>query len=359
MLGMLAWNFRLPSGFTGLLGFGEDSPRQTISEVAELEHYVKPGSGGYDGQFYVQLAMDPSLRHEEFEDAIDAPAYRSRRILMPATAWLLGLGKPAWIIHVYSLLNIACWVFTAVLLLKWMDINDKKGLAKWVACLFSLGALDSVRFSLTDLPATLLIAVTIAFIEAYRRKSAVFTLAAAILTKETSMLAAIVFPQKLIPGWRSWMLSGLMFLVAVCPFLLWYEYVNSIFSSHSGISGNLALPFVGIAHGIAGSIEAFAQGDFGMRYSFRLVAIVGFMVQTGYLLIRRQPDKIWWRVGIVYGVLLLCLGDFVWHGYWAVCRSVLPLTFAFNILLAKDSKKFWTIWVAGNLTIIPGFIRFA
>ena len=183
MLGLLAWNFHWSSGFTGLLGFGEDNPRQPIREVAELEHYVKPGSGGYDGQFYVQLAMDPSLRHAEFKDSIDVPAYRSRRILMPATAWLLGFGKPAWIIQVYALLNIACWVFTAVFLLKWIDLNESRGVAKWAACLFSLGALDSVRFSLTDLPASLLIAVTIAFIEANRRKSAVITLTAAILTR--------------------------------------------------------------------------------------------------------------------------------------------------------------------------------
>ena len=172
------------------------------------------------------------------------------------------------------------------------------------------------------------------------------------------MLAAIVFPKKLVSGWKSWMLSGLMFLVAVAPFLLWHSYVNTVFSSHSGISGNLTLPFVAIAQAIGGSVEAIADGDFGVRYTFRLVAIVGFIVQVGYLLIHRQPDKLWWRVGIVYGVLLLCLGDFVWHGFWAVCRSVLPLTFAFNILLAKDTQKFWIIWILGNVTIIHGFIRF-
>jgi len=44
------------------------------------------GSNGYDGQFYIQIALDPLLRGAKLQQVLDAPAYRARRILAPAIA---------------------------------------------------------------------------------------------------------------------------------------------------------------------------------------------------------------------------------------------------------------------------------
>jgi hypothetical protein len=66
--------------------------------------YVFPHSSGYDGQFYRMLAHDPSLS-KGWAVYMDAPLMRSRRILLPALAWLLAGGQPGAIDAAYIGLN--------------------------------------------------------------------------------------------------------------------------------------------------------------------------------------------------------------------------------------------------------------
>ncbi|MBI5283043.1 MAG: hypothetical protein HY858_15260 [Candidatus Solibacter usitatus] len=80
------------------------------SETLAVTH----GSPGYDGQFYHYMAHDP-WGARGFDSHIDDPGYRYRRILMPALAWCLALGRDRWIDYAYIavvLLAIAlgcCW----------------------------------------------------------------------------------------------------------------------------------------------------------------------------------------------------------------------------------------------------------
>jgi len=55
--------------------------------------YVYPEGAGYDGQFYRLLARDP-LGRKGYWIYMDDPRYRSRRILVPALAAVLGQGSP-------------------------------------------------------------------------------------------------------------------------------------------------------------------------------------------------------------------------------------------------------------------------
>lgn len=71
----------------------------------------------------------------------------------------------------------------------------------------------------------------------------------------------------------------------------------------------------------------------------------------------RAPANPWWRVGVAYGVLLLFLGPWVWSGYWAACRAVLPLTIAFNLLLPAN-RAFWPLLILGNLSLLHAVWRF-
>ena len=79
-------------------------------------HYQSPG---YDGQFYAQLAVEPLLRNRRLDKALDTPPYRARRILFSWTAYVLGLGRPRWILKAYALQNIIAWLLLAWLLLRW------------------------------------------------------------------------------------------------------------------------------------------------------------------------------------------------------------------------------------------------
>ena len=91
--------------------------------------------------------------------------------------------------HVYSVLNIAGWLVLAALLWRLLPVNDGRGLVAWVGLLFSAGVLGSVRFALTDLPSVILVAAALGAAERARLRTAVGWLAAAALTRETSLVA--------------------------------------------------------------------------------------------------------------------------------------------------------------------------
>ncbi|HEV8146815.1 MAG TPA: hypothetical protein VGP79_10555 [Bryobacteraceae bacterium] len=58
------------------------------SELAHENIYVFPNSSGYDGQAYHYVAHDPWFQRG-LANYIDAPRLRTRRILVPALAWLV------------------------------------------------------------------------------------------------------------------------------------------------------------------------------------------------------------------------------------------------------------------------------
>src|SRR5437870_5732871 len=97
-------------GFTAFFQVDAANDDLKITAFRELPVYVHRDTGGYDGLYYAQIAHDPTLRDPELARALDNFGYRARRILPPALAWLIGFGRPAWIIRVYSLLNVGAWL---------------------------------------------------------------------------------------------------------------------------------------------------------------------------------------------------------------------------------------------------------
>lgn len=316
-------------------------------------------SAGYDGQFYAQVALDPLLHDSNLATALDAPAYRARRILVPATAALLGSGNPWWTIQIYALLNVCCWFAFAWLLKNELTIADWTSFARWFGCVFSMGVLESVRQSLVDLPALLLLVLAVRANGRNSVKPTTLWLALGNLTKESSILAAAA-----LAAYRPLPLflrrASLYVAVAALPALLWWVYVSRHFPSNSINSsgfGNFTWPLFGLINEIILSTRAILSGNFDSRYTFALVSIAGFIIQSTVLWLYPRPDTPWWRIGAAYSLLLLVLGPWVWSGYWAVCRAVLPLTIAFNLLLPA-SRAFWPLWICGNLSLLHAVWRF-
>jgi len=73
------------TGLTSLIQFGDQFEARALPALRAVPHAVREGAG-YDGQFYAQLALDPLLRSESIDTALDGAAYRGRRILLPSLA---------------------------------------------------------------------------------------------------------------------------------------------------------------------------------------------------------------------------------------------------------------------------------
>lgn len=362
-IGLVLAKFDSHTGFASIIRFGDQWQTQRLPAIRDLPLPTVANSAGYDGQFYAQVALDPLLRDPALTTALDSPAYRARRILAPATAAVVGLGNPQWTLQAYALLNVACWFGFAWLLRGLITDPGWLGFARWAGCVFSMGVLDSVRQSLVDLPAMLLLLLAVrAQTEGLRlhgplRSPAWLSLAA--LTKETSLLGALalLFDPKATAAHHA--RRAALFLAAAVPLGLWSLYVASRFpplDSTNGL-GNFALPLGGAFDQAMLSLRELAHGNLDGRYSFALLAIVGLAIQVAVLWHRPLIESPWWRLGVAYSLLLLFLGAWVWSGYWAVCRAVLPLTVAFNLLLPLN-RSFWPLWIVGNLTVLHAVWRF-
>ncbi len=359
-LAMVLAKFSSQTGFTSLIRFGDTWQHHRHRAVRNLPLATAPGSNGYDGQFYAQIALDPLLRDPGLAEILDTPAYRARRILIPALAAVLGLGNPWWTLQAYALFNVACWFALGWLLHRNAgDGNGWTAFARWSGCMFSMGVLDSVRQSLVDLPALLLLALAINAQMQSRLGRTTLWLALANLTKETSLLGALALHADKSLTHIRWRRASVSLALATVPFLVWSVYVGRRFPHSSGGTGlgNLDWPLLGLLTQFKYSLREILSGNFDGRYSFALLAMLGLFTQLGVLWRTPQFQSPWWRVGAAYSLLLFFLSFWVWSGYWAVCRAVLPMTVAFNLLLPAN-RFFWPLWVGGNLTLLHAVWRF-
>jgi hypothetical protein len=344
------------TGFTALLGMPAGHDREAPAFRA-VPHYEYPAWASYDGQFYVQRALDPLLRDPEVDRAMDLAPFRARRILFSWTAYVAGLGRPAWIVAAYALQNVVCWLLLAALLTRWIAPTSGRGLALWVACLFAHGMMWSVRFALLDGPSLLLTACAVSVAEKGRPLLSAFVAGVSALGRETNLLATLAQP---IPSnRREWARLATALTLAALPLLIWYDYLRSIYRS-TALAGTsqLVLPGTAIADIWRGAlVGVMRDGPFsGAGLSFSL--LFALAVQAVYLFTRRNYAAPWWRVGVAYAVLMLLLDRVLANpATGAITRVLLPMTIGFNVLLASEPRvsRFWPWFAAGNLHLVSTF----
>lgn len=340
-------------GFTALLGLpaGRDTKTPALQAIP---HYEYPPWASYDGQFYVQRAFDPLVRDPIVDRAMDSAPFRARRILFSWTAYLLGLGRPPWIVNVYALQNVVCWLLFAWLLTRWLPLNSGRNLLLWAACLFSHGFLWSVRFSLLDGPSLLLIACAIAAAEHGRTLLSAAITGISALARETNVLA--IFAQPWPHDRGMWFRAAAAAVLAVLPLVLWYDYLRSIYRSTTLVGTNqLMLPLTGLATPWAQTVQGVISNGLTSTHVFALCILLPLAVQALYLFVVREYQEPWWRVGVAYAVLLLLLDHVLANPVTgAITRVLLPMTVAFNILLARQRSPWLFLpWMLlGNLHLV-------
>ena len=347
---LLVVNFYLPGyGFTALEEFGDFFDTKSI---AGLHCFVEPKSHGYDGQFYARLALDPVLAHPAAdEQGVDDLYYRGRRILMSWAAWALGLGQPVWILQAFAVINVACWLGLAWLLARWFPPLDFDNFVRWAGILFSFGIMQSVRSSLTDGPALFFVALGLLFYERKQETWAAGMLAIAGLTRETSLLAFTALADPAKRTRREIGRVALLGVLAVAPLFCWMVYLKLHLGHPAGGGAgvnNFSPPFAAWLRKWGSIFSELGQG----RWAWEMLLVqLALTVQAVYLLARPAISKPAWRMGVVFAVMMFCLGDAVWEGFpGATGRTVLPMLLAFNLLVPRG--RWWLpLLVAGNLSV--------
>lgn len=347
------------TGFTSLISIGELLSDSKVTALRQTPHYVYESSPGYDGAYYVQLALYPTLDNPELEKAIDNLPYRARRILFCWAAWAMGLGQPAWIVQAHALINVICWLALAWILLRWFPPTGWENFFRWAAVMFSHGVCMSVRNSLVDGPSLLLVALALRWFEDGRRGAGAVTLALAGLGKETSLLASAGLDF----NWRAprtWWRPAVTVIAIGLPLLLWMTYIRLKFgpADDPGL-GNFTLPLAGYWEKVRTAWrEAVAPDGAEVNWA-TLGVVIALAAQWLFFVLRWRPDDRWWRVGIVFAAMMTFLSTPVWEGYpGAATRVLLPMTLAFNVLVPR-SPRWWPVLLAGNLTVAASVFTFS
>jgi hypothetical protein len=343
-------------GFTAFLQLSEKSKQIGIAPIRETSIFAHEGEGGYDGQYYAQIAYDPTLRNSELKNAADNLSYRARRILPPALAWLLAAGQPGWIADVYSLLNVIFWIILAALCWKLLQVRDLRTWLAWAGLLFSAGALHSVRLALTDLIATTFIAAALYARERNRSNVAALSLAAASLSKETAFLSAIALLRGPWNDLRAWARNLLGIIIAATPLIAWLIYICFVVGPADQGFSNFTAPFSGIWEKWGQAIAGISQETDWLLAWSTLLAVVGVTAQLFWLLLRPSLRDISWWASLPYVALAFVLSSAVWEGHpGAFTRVLLPLQFFFTVGAVRRGASIALI-ILGHLSVLSGVI---
>jgi len=226
---------------TGFFHIGANRP---ISPYLLNQALVRRPSDGYDGQFFLNLALDPLLRHPDTVQALDHPQYRYRRIFYPLLGHVLGLGQPVLIPFVLVGLNAVAAILLTGLVGRELRAQD---LSPWRSLLIFLvpGLWITIILSTADLLSTLFAVYAFMGYRQQRNCQVGLAIALACLTRETMLVEWLALTLSSIGDRRQrqfWVL-----LIALIPVLGWHLYgLYRLPKSTLEVSGIFTLPLMGL-----------------------------------------------------------------------------------------------------------------
>lgn len=355
-------------GLTRMIPIGREFNRRGTAVYRATPKYMDPyppDRWGFDGQLYAELSLDPLLRDPGLKTALDNPPYRADRILLSWLAWLGGLGHPYWVLNVFAALNGVFWLGYAALLVKLFRPFGWAGLAGCAAMLLTCGVVESIYRTLTDFPAfVLLIAAGMA-----GGVAGGVLLALSGLTREVDLLGYLGLVELKPPWGRALRRDLLIGLASGLPCLAWFAYVRWRFPERVSMAGdNFDWPLHAVYLRLLEVLAAARRGELVWTEFYKrgtemhaLLTIVATLTQCAYVLTHPAWRNRLWKIGALFVPFFLCVSTNVWgsFSYFTVTRHALPITLAFNLVLAARPTKRWLVWfLLGNCFVPAGVCDF-
>jgi hypothetical protein len=292
------------------------------------------GRFGYDGQFYAALATDPFLRSQDTVKALDAPAYRASRILLPMLAWCAALGNARGAIVAYQVLCWALSVLAVVVISLWLRDD---GRSPWwsLALVASAGLVTAILRSTQDGAAALLIVATLWLARRRARGGALAAGSAANLCRETGYLAPLAIGLHELVA-RRYRLALLYALVPLVPQLAWQAYLQATWHPNLRFPASVATPFVALAGKLAAVVASWpgllSQELWGTLAAC-LTVVAGIAVAIGRN--RLEPARF---VFIGFAALAVFLAPRAYADVYGFSRHLLPAPFLAVALAAREGS---------------------
>jgi hypothetical protein len=145
-------------------------------------------------------------------------------------------------------------------------------------------------------------------------------------------------------------------ILIALPLLIWADYLRSIYRSTIFAQTDQLMPGTGLYRSWKNVLfeDVKASGLFSIQGVW-LCLLISLAVQALYLIVRRNYAAPWWRIGIVYAVLMVLLDRSLADPLTgAITRVLLPMTVGFNVQLASEERwtRFWPWFAIGNLHLL-------
>jgi hypothetical protein len=317
LVGMLARHGWDPSWFVRA-GDWYCDPTQTPTGL-----YVAEEGGGYDGQFFYGLALDPlGARPTRFGITLDNPPYRQQRILYPVLAWLASLGgRPALVPAALLGVNLA-----ALCALAYVGGAYARSLGRAGAWGAPLSLYPGLAFGLllclAEPVAVALCVGGLLLLRHDRPLSAAVALTLAVLAKETTLLVpvAVLLASPRTGGCRRAVVSGV-------PLAVWAAWQLALLSRWGQLpllagAGNVGVPLAGLIEFLGAIFPP--SGRFHVRWLVEIAAVAVIGVAVTWVLLRRRAtvERRVCVAWVLYLILACSLTSLVWSNDWAFLRAL-------------------------------------
>jgi len=337
---------------TGLFRIGDRLGLSPLLQGQEL--VILKGKQGNDGQQYLTLALDPLQRLPGTSSALDNPIYRGKRLLFPLLGWGLGLGSPALIPWTLLLINALAVGLAAAMVGSWALLEGRPAL--WGASLLALPAVWIVlSVGTADLLSTSLVLSAAVAARLERPRTLVASLVAALLARETALLAWGGTVLTTLTE-RRWPRSMALLLVPL-PLVAWGAWLRGHFSATAdGLLASLhfTAPGLGLA---AKAIELIksplaAEALFDRLCFLLLLATLAVLAATAL-----RPGQRWLRfTSGVYLLPALCTSLQILARFPDYTRVWIDLSaLALLALLANPKPVPRLLWLGGSALLSLGY----
>lgn len=336
--------------FSAMIRLSSNSTTDTVApEYIQKGMVVFDKGGGYDGQAYYYVAMDPFLTIGHYKDG-----YRQQRVFYPLLARIAAFNDVRLLpysLYAVNLLALAAGVYFFILILRRFSLSPL-----W--SLFYGLAPPSIMTIQYDLPSPLCIALIIAAMYFYLEERlwlTAFLFALAFLTREdTIVVFAPLFVWEL-QSRRSFKRAALL-AASLIPFFLWQNYIFRTLGALPTAESSTVVSFVPFS-GIYGYVSTLT--DAGAREVVKSginILVFVYLIFILALIAWRlgKTRHLFYYVTAMYALLAIITVPSQWNNFNGMLRMFYGV-FPFLVLsygVEKDKPLKYAGYCIGGLTAL-------
>jgi len=331
-------HFNYAGNWTALFCIAPEWPQPAF--VASENLYKFPaGSLGYDGQMYHLIAHDPFMRRGAVA-AMDDPALRYRRILVPASAWALALGRDSAVHFTYFAVVLGSIFLGVYWLARALEIQGRH--PAW-GLMFVLmpGVLVSMDRMTVDVGLAALTAGFVLYSDSSRWKILLILVCAA-LTRETGLLLTLGYGIFLLSRRRFG--DSIWIAATALPAMIWYVYVRSQTAHEPPANMSTLIPLGGwIERVVHPAVYPLPHLQALAAVELDYVALAGVALMLGHAVWLAWQRRWNARAAAIYAfaAAIIFIGSrSVWDDAFGYGRVITPLMV---LLAAEDAVAFVSV----------------